>query len=145
MVDFGDALSEKFVCRALTALASSLRNTSTPMAMPAPPDAYVVPDDFAHGYEQLVAQAGALFGSRMYRHYTWLVTLSDHLTSFGLEHHESSDDRVAANELSEAPLREAVAELLAHEYVHSWNGKYRRPAGLVSPDYQQPMDGSLLV
>ena len=42
------------------------------------------------------------------------------------------------------PLREGVAELLAHEYVHSWNGKYRRPAGLLSPDYQQPMDGSLL-
>lgn len=108
------------------------------------PAAYLVPDDFAHGYEQLVAQAGALFGSRMYRHYTWLLTLSDHLSSFGLEHHESSDDRAAANELSEAPLREAVAELLAHEYVHSWNGKYRRPAGLLSPDYQKPMDGSLL-
>ncbi len=103
-----------------------------------------VPEDFATGYERLVAQAGAVFGTRMYRHYTWLLTLSDHVAHFGLEHHESSDNRREENALSDAPLREGVADLLAHEYVHSWNGKYRRPAGLLSPDYQQPMDGSLL-
>jgi predicted metalloprotease with PDZ domain len=106
--------------------------------------ALTVPEDFAAGYGRLVAQAGALFGTRMYRHYTWLLSLSDHVAHFGLEHHESSDDRVDEDSLSEAPYRERVAELLAHEYVHSWNGKYRRPAGLVSPDYQKPMDGSLL-
>ena len=103
-----------------------------------------MPDDFAAGYGRLVAQAGMLFGTRMYRHYTWILTLSDHVAHFGLEHHESSDDRTDENSLSDVPLREGVAELLAHEYVHSWNGKYRRPAGLLSPDYQQPMDGSLL-
>ncbi|HEX4388044.1 MAG TPA: hypothetical protein VH109_05405 [Steroidobacteraceae bacterium] len=103
-----------------------------------------VPDSFAADYSRLVAQAGLLFGTRMYRHYTWLLTLSDHTAHFGLEHHESSDDRTEENSLSDAPLREGVAELLAHEYVHSWNGKYRRPAGLLSPDYDEPMDGSLL-
>jgi predicted metalloprotease with PDZ domain len=103
-----------------------------------------VPEDFAAGYGRLVQQAGVLFGTRMYRHYTWLLTLSDHVAHFGLEHHESSDDRVDENSLADAPLREELSELLAHEYVHSWNGKYRRPAGLLSPDYQQPMDGSLL-
>jgi predicted metalloprotease with PDZ domain len=107
-------------------------------------EALSVPEDFAASYGRLVAQAGMLFGTRMYRHYTWLLTLSDHVAHFGLEHHESSDDRVDENSLADAPLREGVAELLAHEYVHSWNGKYRRPAGLLSPDYQQPMDGSLL-
>jgi len=108
------------------------------------PAALSVPEDFAAGYSRLVAQAGQLFGTRMYRHYTWLLTLSDHVAHFGLEHHESSDDRTAENSLAEPSSREAVAELLAHEYVHSWNGKYRRPAGLLSPDYQKPMDGSLL-
>src|SRR5579862_1866784 len=108
------------------------------------PEALIVPDDFATGYGRLVAEAGALFGTRMYRHYTWLLTLSDHVAHFGLEHHESSDDRSDENALSDVPLREGVAELLAHEYVHSWNGKYRRPAGLLSPDYEKPMDGSLL-
>ncbi|HET7757363.1 MAG TPA: hypothetical protein VFK87_08915 [Steroidobacteraceae bacterium] len=106
--------------------------------------ALATPADFAAGYSRLIAQAGALFGTRMYRHYTWLLTLSDHVEHFGLEHHESSDDRTFENTLSDEARREGLAELLAHEYVHSWNGKYRRPAGLLSPDYQRPMDGSLL-
>jgi len=106
--------------------------------------ALVTPADFAAGYGRLVAQAGALFDTRMYRHYTWLLTLSDHVAHFGLEHHESSDDRLWENTLGDEGRRMALAELLAHEYVHSWNGKYRRPAGLLSPDYDQPMDGSLL-
>jgi len=102
------------------------------------------PADFAQGYSKLVAEAGALFASRLYRHYTWLLTLSDHVAHFGEEHHESSDNRVDENALSDPEMRKGVAELLAHEYVHSWNGKYRRPQGLLSPDYQKPMDGSLL-
>jgi predicted metalloprotease with PDZ domain len=106
--------------------------------------ALTLPQNFAADYGRLVAQAGALFGTRMYRHYTWLLTLSDHVAHFGLEHHESSDDRTYENTFSDEARRADLAELLAHEYVHSWNGKYRRPAGLVSPDYQKPMDGSLL-
>jgi predicted metalloprotease with PDZ domain len=106
--------------------------------------ALAVPEDFAQGYNRLVAESGALFGSRMYRHYTWLLSLSDHIRHFGLEHHESSDDRTEESGLGEVDLRMNVAELLGHEYVHSWNGKYRRPQGLLSPDYQKPMDGSLL-
>jgi predicted metalloprotease with PDZ domain len=106
--------------------------------------ALAIPDDFAAGYGRMVAEAGMLFGSRMYRHYTWLLTLSDHVAHFGLEHHESSDNRREERALLEADRRMDVAGLLGHEYVHSWNAKYRRPAGLVSPDYQQPMDGTLL-
>jgi predicted metalloprotease with PDZ domain len=106
--------------------------------------ALAIPEDFAAGYGRLVAEAGALFGSRMYRHYTWLLTLSDHVAIFGLEHHESSDDRREERALLEADRRMDAAGLLGHEYVHSWNAKYRRPAGLLSPDYQQPMDGTLL-
>lgn len=103
-----------------------------------------VAKEFQADYSRLVAEAGALFGTRMYRHYTWLLTLSDHVAHFGLEHHESSDDRVDENSVTEPAFKEGVAGLLAHEYVHSWNGKFRRPAGLLSPDYQTPMDDSLL-
>ena len=102
------------------------------------------PADFAQGYSKLVAEAGALFNSRHYRHYTWLLSLSDHVAHFGEEHHESSDNRGDENAVTDAEARKGLAELLAHEYVHSWNGKYRRPQGLLSPDYQKPMDGSLL-
>jgi predicted metalloprotease with PDZ domain len=96
------------------------------------------------GYERLVAEAGALFGARPYRAYRWLLSLSDHLRYWGLEHHESSDNRMGEKTLSEEGGRRAMASLLAHEYVHSWNAKYRRPVQLVTPEYQQPWDTSLL-
>lgn len=106
--------------------------------------ALAVPADLAAGYGRLVAEAGALFGSRPYRHYTWLVTLSDHVAHFGLEHHESSDNRREENTLTDPDMRPWLSTLLGHEYVHTWNAKYRRPEGLLSPDYDEPMDTSLL-
>ena len=95
-------------------------------------------------YTQLVVEANKLFGGHHYEHYHFLYTLSDNVAHFGLEHHESSDDRVAERTLLDEPLRKASADLLPHEFVHSWNGKYRRPAGLATADYQQPMKGELL-
>ncbi|HUP03114.1 MAG TPA: hypothetical protein VMU19_03945 [Bryobacteraceae bacterium] len=99
-------------------------------------------------YKQLVAETGALFGVRHYRDYHFLLTLSDHVAHFGLEHHESSDDRVAERTLLDEASRRNDADLLPHEFVHSWNGKYRRPAGLASGThdggYDFPMKGELL-
>lgn len=96
------------------------------------------------GYRKLVAEAGALFGSRPYRGYHFLVTLSDHLAHFGLEHHESSDNRFPEWALTDDDLRPIHAGLLPHEMVHSWNGKYRRPAGLATGGFEKPMEGELL-
>jgi predicted metalloprotease with PDZ domain len=95
-------------------------------------------------YTQLVIETNKLFGGHHYEHYHFLYTLSDNVAHFGLEHHESSDDRVAERTLLDEALRKASADLLPHEFVHSWNGKYRRPAGLATADYQQPMRGGLL-
>src|SRR6202163_4677059 len=95
-------------------------------------------------YRNLVKQAGLLFGARHYRDYHFLLTLSDHVAHFGLEHHESNDSRVEERSLIEEDARKDSAGLLPHEYVHSWNGKYRRPADLATPDYEQPMQTDLL-
>jgi predicted metalloprotease with PDZ domain len=99
-------------------------------------------------YKNLVKEGGALFGARHYRDYHFLFTLSDHIAHFGLEHHESSDDRYSERTLVDAEPRTAFADLLPHEFVHSWNGKYRRPAGLLSGvkdgGYDVPMKGDLL-
>jgi predicted metalloprotease with PDZ domain len=103
----------------------------------------IAPDQLDH-YKNLVAETGALFGSRHYRDYHFLFTLSDHVASFGLEHHESSDDRIRERGLIEETSQKFNADLLPHEFVHSWNGKFRRPAGLVTSDYSQPMKGGLL-
>src|SRR6202046_3271636 len=92
----------------------------------------------------LVTEAYALFGARHYRDYHFLLTLSDDVAHFGLEHHESSDDRTAERSLIDETELLAFAGLLPHEYAHSWNGKYRRPEGLATSDYQQPMKDDLL-
>jgi predicted metalloprotease with PDZ domain len=106
--------------------------------------ALAMPPDQEMHFHQLVLETGALFGARHYRDYHFLVTLSDDVAHFGLEHHESSDDRVNERSLIDEPLRIAFSGLLPHEFVHSWNGKYRRPAGLATPDYQVPMKDDLL-
>jgi len=95
-------------------------------------------------YKSLVDQAQKLFGAHHYRDYHFLYTLSDHVAHFGLEHHESDDSRVDERSLVDDTARKLAAGLLPHEYVHSWNGKYRRPSGLATPDYQQVMQGDLL-
>jgi len=95
-------------------------------------------------FRRLVAETGALFGVRHYRDYHFLVTLSDDVAHFGLEHHESSDDRHDARSLIDDEELVTFAGLLPHEFVHSWNGKYRRPADLTTPDYHQPMKDDLL-
>jgi predicted metalloprotease with PDZ domain len=95
-------------------------------------------------YSSLVDEARALFGAHHYNGYRWLVTLSDFTSHFGLEHHESSDNRIRERALLTDGGRRSLAGLLSHEYVHSWNGKYRRPAGLATPAYHQPMKGELL-
>lgn len=96
-------------------------------------------------YRRLVAETGALFGARHYRHYDFLLSLSDFVAHFGLEHHESSDDRVPERSLIDEEKRKAnLSGLLPHEMTHSWNGKYRRPAGLMPGHFDQPMRGELL-
>ncbi|MBL8199919.1 MAG: M61 family metallopeptidase [Chromatiales bacterium] len=92
----------------------------------------------------LVREADALFGARQFRRYTFLVTLSDQVAQYGLESHESSENRLAENSFTNPAVGMLALPLLAHEYVHSWNGKYRRPDGLVTPDFQSPMRGDLL-
>jgi predicted metalloprotease with PDZ domain len=92
----------------------------------------------------LVHEENAVFGAHHYRDYHFLLTCSENVEHFGLEHHESSDDRVGADFLTDADARTYDADLLSHEMFHSWNGKFRRPAGLATPDYQQPMRDELL-
>jgi predicted metalloprotease with PDZ domain len=107
-----------------------------------------IPPEFIDQYKKLVRETGALFGSRHYRDYHFLYTLSDHVAHFGLEHHESSDDRSNERTLIDPEMQRVYSDLLTHEFVHSWNGKFRRPAGLVSGGkdggYETPMKGDLL-
>jgi predicted metalloprotease with PDZ domain len=95
-------------------------------------------------FEKLVAEANALFGAHHYDSYRFLTTLSDSVAHFGLEHHQSSDDRLSGRSVVDPELFLASGTLFSHEYTHSWNGKYRRPAGLSPQYYQLPMKDDLL-
>jgi predicted metalloprotease with PDZ domain len=99
-----------------------------------------IPADLTQKWKRLVQEADAMFGARHYDRYHFLLTLSDRVAHFGLEHHQSNDSRVNENSLTQ----QNSIGVVAHEYVHSWNGKFRRPAGLATPDFQQPMVGDLL-
>jgi predicted metalloprotease with PDZ domain len=95
-------------------------------------------------FDRLVRETGALYKSRHYHSYHFLVTLSDEVAHFGLEHHQSSDDRVGPKTFTDDQEFVLDGLLLPHEFTHSWNGKYRRPAGLATSNYQKPMEGDLL-
>jgi predicted metalloprotease with PDZ domain len=101
--------------------------------------------EFVDRMKRLVMESGALFGARHYTNFHFLLGLSDKLPAFGLEHHECSVNTASPRALTgDASAKWWLTFLLPHEYLHSWNGKYRRPAGLVSPDFQGPHTTDLL-
>ena len=105
------------------------------------PEDLAVSQEHIDQFSKLVRETGALYKSRHYTSYHFLVTLSDEVLHFGLEHHQSSDDRVEPATFVSDEKFVLDGLLLPHEFTHSWNGKYRRPAGLATPNYQEPMIG----
>jgi predicted metalloprotease with PDZ domain len=95
-------------------------------------------------HRDLVTQAVKLFGAQHYNHYDFLLALSDRMGGIGLEHHRSSEDGPGGDYFTEWTNSITRRQLLPHEYTHSWNGKYRRPADLWTPDYRTPMQDDLL-
>ncbi len=92
----------------------------------------------------LVRETGAAYASRHYNSYHFLLTLSDIAGGEGLEHHQSSDNGVGEKGFADPEHQLAEADLLSHEFTHSWNGKYRRPARLDQPEFATPEQGDLL-
>jgi predicted metalloprotease with PDZ domain len=95
-------------------------------------------------HRALVRQAYKLYGSHHYSHYDFLLALSEHMGGIGLEHHQSSEDGTVPGYFTEWDKNADSRDLLPHEYTHSWNGKFRRPADLWTPNYNVPMRDSLL-
>jgi len=109
----------------------------------APEDSELRPELLAE-ISNLVRETGAMYGSRHYNVYHFLLTLSDVAGGEGLEHGQSSDNGVDEKAFSNAEHQLGDADLLAHEFTHSWNGKYRRPARLYQPDFATMQQGDLL-
>jgi len=95
-------------------------------------------------HKNLIKQADKNFGSRHYDHYDFLLSLSDKMGGNGLEHHQSSEDGTYPKYFTDWEKGSAGRDLLAHEYTHSWDGKFRRGADLWTPTLNVPMRDSLL-
>lgn len=95
-------------------------------------------------HRAMVDQAIKLFGSTHYKHYDFLFAISDEFGGIGREHHQSSENGVKLGYFTEWNRNEAGRELLPHEFVHSWNGKFRRPAGQEVPNFNTPLQNELL-
>jgi predicted metalloprotease with PDZ domain len=108
------------------------------------PEALELPAEKVTQYQHLVTEAEALFSATHYEHYHFLVSLSDQTFHDGIEHHESSLNATPEDAFTDKDVLDAASDLLPHEFVHSWNGKYRRPADLATPDFQKPMLDDLL-
>ena len=113
------------------------------VAADAPEDANLRPAVLAE-VANLVREADALYGSHHYHEYHFLLTLSDVAGGMGLEHGQSSDNGTGEKGFADDVHQLPESDLLSHEFTHSWNGKYRRPAGLYQPDFATPMQGALL-
>jgi len=101
-------------------------------------------DDKVQKFRNLVKEEVTAFGSRHYRNYHFLLGLSEQVSTGGLEHHESSDNKLREAYFTDEAIWKNSGSLLAHEMAHSWNGKYRRPSGLATGSFHDPMDGELL-
>jgi predicted metalloprotease with PDZ domain len=108
------------------------------------PELLTVKPEQLEAHRALVQQAYRLFGSHHYNHYDFLYTLSDQIQQNGLEHHQSSENGSDPQTFTEWDKTAYARDLLAHEFTHSWNGKFRRPADLWTPNYNVPMQDSLL-
>jgi predicted metalloprotease with PDZ domain len=95
-------------------------------------------------HRELVRQADRLYGARHYDHYDFLLALTDRMGGIGLEHHRSSENGTDPEYFIDWAKNAPSRNLLPHEYNHSWDGKYRRPADLWTPNYNVPMRDSLL-
>jgi predicted metalloprotease with PDZ domain len=95
-------------------------------------------DDLLNAYKRLAPEAIALYGGRHWNVYHAELTLSDEIGFEGIEHHESSDDRAVDDFMTDPDWQKLGADLIPHEFSHSWNGKYRRPFDLQQPNYNDP-------
>jgi predicted metalloprotease with PDZ domain len=108
-----------------------------------PEDLKMTPEQL-QAHRNLAAEADKLYGSHHYKHYDFLLLLSDKVGGIGLEHHQSSEDGVDPDYLTDWANGLLERDLLGHEYTHSWNGKFRRPADLWTPNFNVPMRNDLL-
>jgi len=139
-----ETLIDSPVFAGLHSLTFPIRDTVTIATFADDPAELVATRDQTERHGKLVDEALALFGARHYDRYDFLLAITDQMGRIGLEHHRSSENAVEPGYFTKWNDGPGDRNLLPHEFVHSWNGKFRRPASLWTPDYHTPMRDNLL-
>lgn len=108
------------------------------------PRQLAAPPEMLPAHRKLIDEAIALYGTRQFDRYDFLLALTDELGGIGLEHHRSSENTHSGSAWTDWKNKAHERSLLPHEFNHSWNGKHRRPAALWAPDYHTQVGGELL-
>ncbi len=108
------------------------------------PELLAIAPEHLQTYRNLTDEALALFGANHFDHYDFLLAMTDRMGGIGLEHHRSSENQYEPTAWTDWAKMDWDHNVIPHEYVHSWDGKFRRPVDLWTPDYRAPMQGSLL-
>ena len=103
-----------------------------------------IPRDQQQMLQDAILQTGVVFGSPPFGRYEMIVNLNDELGAGGVEHTGEGENNLPANYFSDSSHQLMNKDLLIHEYVHAWNGRFRQPADLWSPTLNQPVQNSLL-
>ena len=108
------------------------------------PDLLAIRPEHLQTYRNLVDEAVLAFGAKHFDHYDFLLALTDRMGGIGLEHHRSSENQMEPRTWVDWAGGDWDRNVISHEFAHSWDGKFRRPAKLWTPDYRQPMQDNLL-
>jgi predicted metalloprotease with PDZ domain len=108
------------------------------------PDELEIPSEAIERHRELVIQADKLFGTHHFDHYDFLAFLSNDFGDDYIEHHRSSEQSVPANFFTNWAKNNRAHPGLTHGFVHSWNAKFRRPAGMWTADFNTPLREDLL-
>ena len=108
------------------------------------PGSLAAEDEHVSALRELVRQTYKVFGDPYYRHYDFLIALSEPFSRIGLEHLSSTEIREPPHFFTQWKTMAASRTVLSHEFVHSWIGKKHRPADLATPNYNVPMGDTLL-
>ena len=108
------------------------------------PELLAIKPEHMQTYRNMVSEGLALFGAKHFDKYDFLLAMTDRMGGIGLEHHRSSENQYEPKSWIDWFKMDWDHNVIPHEFVHSWNGKYRRPADLWTPDYRTPMQNSLL-
>lgn len=109
------------------------------------PEDLALSDEQLAAYRDVVVQVQSLFGNWRREPYEFLMVLDENMGGpGGIEHRRSTELFLPANLHTEPEGQLRNLDLMAHEYIHAWNGTQFMPTGMASPHFNQPLRAEMM-